>query len=74
MIVGMSQPSLERRWDLVDAVGRSPLLGSPQVPAGIELADVEQVLLTADGPSAAERERLIASLRELADAYVRLAP
>jgi hypothetical protein len=63
--------ALEHRWDLVDAVRRSPLLGVAEVPPGIELADVERSLLDADGVSAAERERLLASLHELASAYVR---
>jgi len=74
MTPGMTQSVLDHRWDLVDAVGRSPLLGHSQVPSGIELVEVEQLLLGADGLSAAEQERLIASVRELAEVYVRLAP
>jgi hypothetical protein len=62
----------ERNWDLVDAVGKSPLLGPPVVRPGIDLAGVERRLLSADGLSAAERERLIASVRELAEVYARL--
>ena len=61
------------KWDLVDAVSRSPLLGPPQIAPGIELAEVERILLGADGLPAAEKERLISSVRELADVYVRLA-
>src|SRR5215470_1403821 len=59
--------SPERKWDLVDAVGRSPLLGPPVVRPGIDLADVERRLLAAEGLPAAERERLIGSVRELAE-------
>ena len=73
MTTGMTDLALDHRWDLVDAVSRSPLLGLPEMPAGIELADVEKALREADGLSAAERERLIASLRELASVYVQLA-
>jgi hypothetical protein len=50
----------ERKWDLVDAVSKSPLLGPPVVRPGIDLAAVER------------RERLIASVRELAEVYARL--
>lgn len=66
--------TVDHKWDLVDAVGRSPLLGSPEIAPGIELADVERLLLDSGGLSAAERERMIASVRELAGVYVRLAP
>ena len=62
----------ERKWDLVDAVSKSPLLGPPVVRPGIDLAAIERRLLSADGLSAAERERLIASVRELAEVYARL--
>jgi hypothetical protein len=62
----------ERRWDLVDAVSRSPLLGPPRVRPGIDLAVVERRLLVAEDLSAAERERLIGSVRELADVFARL--
>jgi hypothetical protein len=62
----------ERKWDLVDAVGRSPLLGPPQIRRGIDLAALEQRLLAADELSASERERLITSVRELADVSERL--
>ena len=68
----MSEPGLGNKWDLIDAVSRSPLLTSPQVAGGVELAEVEKALLSADGISAAERERLIAAVRELAEIYVRL--
>lgn len=69
----MDQHALDHKWDLVDAVSRSPLLGTPQTAPGIELAEVERVLIGADGLSASEKERLLASVRELADTYVRLA-
>jgi hypothetical protein len=62
----------DHKWDLVDAVSRSPLLGPPRIKPGIDLAAVERRLLTADGLSAAERERLIAAVRELAEVYARL--
>ena len=65
----MSEPVPDRRWDLVDAVSRSPLLTSPQVAGGIDLAEIERALLAADGIAAAERERLIAAVRELAEVY-----
>ncbi len=61
------------RWDLVDAVGRSPLLGDPQLAEGLDLAEIERKLLTATEMPAAERERLVGAARELADVYVRLA-
>ena len=62
----------ERRWDLVDAVSRSPLLGPPRIRPGIVLATLERRLLATDELAAAERERLIDSVRELADVYARL--
>jgi hypothetical protein len=62
----------EHKWDLVDAVSRSPLLGPPRIRPGIDLATLEQRLLAADVLSASERERLIGSVRELADVYERL--
>jgi hypothetical protein len=62
----------EHRWDLVDAVTRSPLLGPPQIRPGIDLATVERRLLATDELPAAERERLINSVRELADVLSRL--
>jgi hypothetical protein len=62
----------EHRWDLVDAVTRSPLLGPPQIRPGIDLATVERRLLATDELPAAERERLIKSVRELADVFSRL--
>jgi hypothetical protein len=62
----------EHKWDLVDAVSRSPLLGPPRIRRGIDLAALEQRLLAADDLSASERERLIDSVRELADVYDRL--
>ena len=70
---GMDQHALDHKWDLVDAVSRSPLLGTPQIAPGIELAEVERILLGADGLPAVEKERLITSARELADVYIRLA-
>ena len=66
----MNQHALDHKWDLVDAVGRSPLLGTPQIAPGIELAEVERILLGADGLPAAEKERLISSARELYRARV----
>ena len=63
---------LEHKWDLVDAVGRSPLLGPPRIPRGIDLAELEQRLLAADDLPASERERLIASVRELAQVSILL--
>lgn len=72
MTTGMDQHALDHKWDIVDAVSRSPLLGSPRIAPGIELSDVERTLLAADAMPAAELERLIASVRELADVYVRL--
>jgi hypothetical protein len=62
----------EHRWDLVDAVSRSPLLGPPRIRPGIDLAAVERRLLATDELPAAERERLIGVVRELADEYARL--
>ena len=64
----------EHKWDLVDAVSRSPLLQPPRVRPGIDLAAVEQRLLAADELSVAERERLVASVRELADVLARIKP
>ena len=62
----------EHRWDLVDAVSRSPLLGPPRVRPGIDLAAVERRLLATDDLTAAERERLLESVRELADVFAQL--
>jgi hypothetical protein len=62
----------DHRWDLVDAVSRSPLLGPPQIRPGIDLATLERRLLATDELPAAERERLIESVRELADVFSRL--
>jgi hypothetical protein len=61
------------RWDLVDAVSRSPLFGPPQLAHGIDLARVEQTLLRDRSLLAADRERLIAAARELAAVYRTLA-
>ena len=65
-------PAHEHRWDLVDAVSRSPLLGPPRIRPGIDLAAVERRLLATDELPASERERLIGVVRELADVYARL--
>jgi hypothetical protein len=54
-------------WELVDAIGRSPILQAAHVPTGIELAEVERLLLAADDMDAVERERLLVAVRELAD-------
>ncbi len=62
----------EHKWDLVDAVSRSPLLVPPVIRPGIDLADVERRLLASEDLPASERERLIGSVRELADLYGRL--
>jgi hypothetical protein len=62
----------DHRWDLVDAVSRSPLLGPPRIRPGIDLASVERRLLVTDELPAAERERLLDSVRELADVFSRL--
>jgi hypothetical protein len=62
----------EHKWDLVDAVSRSPLLVPPSISPGIDLADVERRLLTSEDLPASERERLVGSVRELADVYGRL--
>jgi hypothetical protein len=62
----------EHRWDLVDAVSRSPLLGPPRIRPGIDLAAVERRLLVTDELPATERERLLDIVRELADVYARL--
>lgn len=53
-------------WELVDAVARSPLLQEPRVPRGVELAEVERMLLEADDVDAVERERLLTAAHELA--------
>jgi hypothetical protein len=65
--------SHEHKWDLVDAVSRSPLLGPARIRPGIDLADVERRLLATGELPASDRERLIGSVRELADVYGRLA-
>jgi hypothetical protein len=62
----------EHKWDLVDAVSRSPLLGQPQIRPGIDLADVERRLLATNELSASDRERLIGAVRELAEVYGRV--
>ena len=62
----------EHKWDLVDAVSRSPLLGPASIRPGIDLADVERRLLASENLPASDRERLIGSVRELADVYGRL--
>ena len=63
---------LEHKWDLVDAVSRSPLLAGPTIRPGIDLADVERRLLASEDLPASDRERLIRAVRELADMYGRL--
>jgi len=63
---------LEHKWDLVDAVSRSPLLAGPTIRPGIDLADVERRLLASEDLPASDRERLIGAVRELADVYGRL--
>lgn len=68
----MDTPDASVRWDLIDAVGRSPLLTPPQVEPGIDLAFVEQALLRDLTLRAADRERLIAAARELAAVYRRV--
>jgi hypothetical protein len=65
----MDREDASVRWDLVDAVGRSPLFTPPQLEPGIDLASIEQVLLRDLQLRAAERERLIAAARELAAVY-----
>jgi hypothetical protein len=64
----------EHKWDLVDAVSRSPLLLPPRIRPGIDLADVERRLLATDDLPASDRERLVDAVRELADVYGRLGP
>jgi hypothetical protein len=63
---------LEHKWDLVDAVSRSPLLAPPTIRPGIDLADVERRLLASETLPASDRERLIAAVRELAAVYSQL--
>jgi hypothetical protein len=58
--------SLGNSWELIDAVARSPLLQEPRIPRGLELAEVERMLLAADDVEAVEREWLLAAVRELA--------
>jgi hypothetical protein len=62
----------EHKWDLVDAVSRSPLLVPPSIRPGIDLADVERRLLASEDLPASDRERLIGAVRELAEIYGRL--
>ncbi len=68
----MSPMKHEHKWDLVDAVSRSPLLAPASIRPGIDLADVERRLLASEDLPASDRERLIGSVRELADVYGRL--
>jgi hypothetical protein len=63
---------LEHKWDLIDAVSKSPLLAPPRIRPGIDLADVERRLLASEDLPASERERLVGAVRELADVYGRL--
>jgi hypothetical protein len=67
-----SPMELEHKWDLIDAVSKSPLLAPPRIRPGIDLADVERRLLASDDLPASERERLVGAVRELADVYGRL--
>lgn len=67
-----SPMELEHKWDLVDAVSRSPLLAPARIRPGIDLADVERRLLASEDLPASERERLVGAVRELADVYGRL--
>jgi hypothetical protein len=67
-----SPMELEHKWDLVDAVSRSPLLAPARIRPGIDLADVERMLLASEDLPASERERLVGAVRELADVYGRL--
>jgi hypothetical protein len=60
---------VEHRWDIVDAVSRSPLFNSAELAAGVDLAHVERFLLTTELISASELERLIDAVRELARIY-----
>jgi hypothetical protein len=62
----------EHKWDLVDAVSRSPLLVPPSIRPGIDLADVERRLLASEDLPASDRERLIGAVRELAEIHGRL--
>jgi hypothetical protein len=68
----MDTPDASVRWDLVDAVGRSPLLNPAQLEPGIDLASVEQTLLGDLTLLAADRERLLNAARELAVVYRRI--
>jgi hypothetical protein len=67
-----SPMELEHKWDLIDAVSKSPLLAPPRIRPGIDLADVERRLLASEDLPASERERLVGAVRELADVYGRL--
>ena len=49
-----------------------PLLAPPSIRPGIDLADVERRLLASEDLPASDRERLIGSVRELAEVYGRL--
>ena len=62
----------KRRWDLVDAVSRSPVLSPARIRSGVTLSEVERLLLTTTALPVADRERLINSARELIDVYDRL--
>jgi len=64
---------VERSWEIVDAVARSPLLSSAEVEPGIDLAAVERALLATDCVTASDCERLVLATRELARTYRRLA-
>src|SRR5690242_16415454 len=64
--------AVERNWEIVDAVARSPLLAEAEVEPGIDLAAVERALLETDRVAASDRERLVLATRELAGTYRRL--
>jgi hypothetical protein len=63
---------LEHKWDIVDAVSRSPLLHEPTIRRGIQLAEVERLLIARSELPVQERERLIEAARELAGVFDRL--
>jgi hypothetical protein len=64
--------AVERNWEIVDAVARSPLFAEAEVEPGIDLAAVERALLATDRVAASDCERLVLATRELARTYRRL--